>query len=636
MMPKSWCWSSCEGRGRRVSRGALACGILLAVGSAEPASGATVARREVTLTVEKEGYLVRESWLVELTAAPDLERWSWHDVYLDADRELVDSSFEVEDGKGRRLTTVASRDYQRLASPGNDLFNSGWLVRVPFPKLAVGQVLKLAWTIRHRPVFSTAVIPLSLDDPQARLAVEVVGEGIRWHLNGHLPQLAAEATAAGLVVRAEGLEAWSDPPWSPAPGSVRPALWLAWGRHETWPAVGAWYTRFTAKVPRQSPAVAELAREITRDLATAREKLEALTLHVKRKVRYESVQIGEGGWRPMPGEVVLAQGWGDCKGKAELLLGMLDAVGLPGHLALLRAGQGQRIATELPSPFQFNHAIVALPAALAGAGPDDPVAGDLLFVDPTIEHGGASWLAPSDQGRDALVVAGEASRLVRTPVRAEGETRRVAIVGRLDGEGRFAGTYELELTGGQAVEWIAASRVRSPERMVDALHQEAHRLLPGARLVAATWTEKPAAAVPAVTLRTQAELDSVLRGEGDQRSLKPGARLALPASRDLAGRSVPAALPVGVQATSWRLELPPGVCPPAALEEVVENTLGRSLYRLSSPAPRVLLVERELTFSREWVEPLEFPALLELVGAATRPDQKRLRLGCGAAAVPAA
>ena len=71
---------------------------------------------------------------------------------------------------------------------------------------------------------------------------------------------------------------------------------------------------------------------------------------------------------------VIQRHYGDCKDKANLLVAMLRAAGIPANLALLSTGPGRDVDPQLPGINQFDHAIVYVPAATTAAH-DDPLAG---------------------------------------------------------------------------------------------------------------------------------------------------------------------------------------------------------------------------------------------------------------------
>src|SRR6185295_12651605 len=210
----------------------------------------------------------------------------------------------------------------------------------------------------------------------------------------------------------------------------------------TWPQVGRWYEGLLSSLPPDSSRVTRTARELTAGGKTPRDRLSSLLGFVRGRVRYVAAEAGIAGHRPSAPEEVLNRQWGDCKDKALLLVALLRTAGVEAYPALIHLGSEDRIDAEFPSPFQFNHVIVAV-AAEGVAAMGDPVSGGYLFVDPTQEGPSIRWLQPAVQDQDALVVRNAGSALVRTPIRQEIEGGRiearlaVSPEGDADGEASF-------------------------------------------------------------------------------------------------------------------------------------------------------------------------------------------------------
>jgi tetratricopeptide (TPR) repeat protein len=141
--------------------------------------------------------------------------------------------------------------------------------------------------------------------------------------------------------------------------------------------------------------------------ATERREIIARALAaVEKNVRYAGVEVGESSIVPRPPLTVLGNKYGDCKDKATLLVAMLRVAGISAHVALLRAGEDFDVHPDLPGMGRFNHAIVRVDATAK-----DPA----MWVDPTDDFAHAGDLPSPDQGRLALIAAGDTSSLTKTP-----------------------------------------------------------------------------------------------------------------------------------------------------------------------------------------------------------------------------
>jgi tetratricopeptide (TPR) repeat protein len=136
-----------------------------------------------------------------------------------------------------------------------------------------------------------------------------------------------------------------------------------------------------------------------------------LSTALHRSVRYTGVEFGEAAIVPARPADVLQRKFGDCKDKSVLLVAMLRAAGLKASVALLHAGHGPDVDSELPGIDLFNHAIVYVD------GPEP------LWIDATANHARIGTLPSGDQGRFALIAANSTTRLVKTPEQAGVHTR---------------------------------------------------------------------------------------------------------------------------------------------------------------------------------------------------------------------
>lgn len=622
---------------------ALALGLALGLGlvlGASNAGAAVIESRTVELRPDGDGFIEHEVLNVHLVEVADTRDWARYPILLDDDIELVDLVAKVIAPGGRMREKVSRRKLEEVGGVGDSLYSSRRLAYIPFPALSVGESLHIEVTTRHRPVFPATVVFLEAGDATDRLRVRVAEgfPGLRWHLQASGDRFRLRPDGGGVEVVAEGLPRSEDEDFVPA-GDSTPKLHVAWGEASTWPAVGRWYDVFAPLDPQPAPEVRELAARLTAGMTAPRDKIGALTRHVQELVRYEAVQIGEGGWRPSPPAEVIARGWGDCKDKSRLLLDLLRASGIEGHMALLRAGFGEVVAEDMPSPFQFNHAIVAVPAAAAGALPTDPVAEGLLWIDPTATEGGAGWLLPSSQARQALLIDGADSRLVRTAELPDAEEMRLYLEGEVAENGTFSGKAQVVAKGTAALGWLAKLEGHDAVTVEESFSSLIRRRAPGAELGAIRWGRLPGD-VPAVGLEAPVSVAGLVRGEAGHRWLRPGSLEPLPEPRILDGRVLPVALRAGTWRTAWRLRLPAGWCPPETEEASIDNTVGRWLDRLSLDGEGRLFLEREVEIRRQRVEGDAITSLAELAVAENRAARGRVRLRCGgegaaAAQVPA-
>src|SRR5205823_12138899 len=125
-----------------------------------------------------------------------------------------------------------------------------------------------------------------------------------------------------------------------------------------------------------------------------------------KNVRYTGVEFAESSLVPQFPSETLNRKYGDCKGKATLLVAMLRSAGIPAHLVLLDSGPGRDLNPDLPGMGMFDHAIVYVPAS----SPEPEI-----WIDATAEYSQVGTLPWIDYGRWALIVDGKTDNLTKTP-----------------------------------------------------------------------------------------------------------------------------------------------------------------------------------------------------------------------------
>jgi hypothetical protein len=182
-------------------------------------------------------------------------------------------------------------------------------------------------------------------------------------------------------------------------------------------------------------------------------KIAAVARYVQQRIRYAAVEVGLGGYQPHAAATVLANGYGDCKDKATLLIAMLRTLGVRADYVLLNAERGI-VPRGYASPKSFDHAIVAirwpdktaasnLYAWLGAPGP-----GHLLLFDPTDPATPWGWLPAAEQGGEALLASHAGGRSVQLPVLASALNRRLRSARFvMRGDGSLLGSVEEVRTG---------------------------------------------------------------------------------------------------------------------------------------------------------------------------------------------
>lgn len=212
-----------------------------------------------------------------------------------------------------------------------------------------------------------------------------------------------------------------------APQDRLPVVWAHWWREDgsrgfqDWNAVGRWYQELSAPVlrdPGESEQIAQRIRPAGEE--GFKDSLLKAFDFAARAVRYVSIEIGIGGYRPHTPSEACRNRYGDCKDKAFLMRSLVEPWGTKTYPVLVATRSSGKLLAEVPA-LRFNHCIVAIAipdSARKGLWPVVEVEGlgPLLLVDATAGRSSAWDLPTEDQGTLALLVLPAGGRLISLPV----------------------------------------------------------------------------------------------------------------------------------------------------------------------------------------------------------------------------
>ncbi|HLF15385.1 MAG TPA: transglutaminase-like domain-containing protein, partial [Bacteroidota bacterium] len=212
----------------------------------------------------------------------------------------------------------------------------------------------------------------------------------------------------------------------------------------------------------------------------ANEKIQAIATFVRDDIRYVAVEIGKGRWQPRPAATTLHNRFGDCKDKTTLMREMLKAAGIPSRAVL--ANTTHSVKPDLPTPFQFNHCIVAIPRSALSepAAWADACAGGWFFFDPTHPSTRPGQIPDGLLGDYVLIASENDSTFYRLPERSPDSYRRAYdIVATLAQDGSVSAEVNVRDYGLRAADTRYEFSTTPPEKEKLAWTQYLSKLNPG-------------------------------------------------------------------------------------------------------------------------------------------------------------
>lgn len=191
-----------------------------------------------------------------------------------------------------------------------------------------------------------------------------------------------------------------------------------------WDAVGRWYQELAKGSDAATPAIQAAVKDMLAKAGPAPlDRIRAVSLFVRDRVRYLDREVGIGGFQPHAASQVFSELYGDCKDKGTLLRAALHVAGYDAYPMLIHATNAYAVSPDVPVPGAFNHFVVGVvwpkdapfPEEAASARVDAGDAGMLLVVDPTDERAWPGTLPDNLAGKTALAVVGQRGMLLALP-----------------------------------------------------------------------------------------------------------------------------------------------------------------------------------------------------------------------------
>ncbi|MBL7885501.1 MAG: DUF3857 domain-containing transglutaminase family protein [Flavobacterium sp.] len=176
--------------------------------------------------------------------------------------------------------------------------------------------------------------------------------------------------------------------------------------------------------------------------------------YVQEKVRYVSVQVGIGGFKPMLAKDVDRLGYGDCKALSNYTRALLAAVGVESYYTELY-GSSNKMSIE-PDFFsvQGNHVILAIPKD-----------NQYVFLECTSQDNPFGFQANFTDDRQAVLIKPEGGEVVKTKNYEDADNKQISKGSyKLDEKGDFSGKITIISEGTQYASKVKVEKMPPNER----------------------------------------------------------------------------------------------------------------------------------------------------------------------------
>ncbi len=177
------------------------------------------------------------------------------------------------------------------------------------------------------------------------------------------------------------------------------------GDMTSWKNFGNWINDLYSKTTGLPEEKKLFYQGLVKNAVSDKEKAQILYSYMQNNMRYVSIQLGIGGFRPFPASFVDDKKYGDCKALSNYLKSALDAVGVKASIVIIQGGiNPHNVFEDFPANY-FNHAILCIPQAK-----------DTIWLECTSTTLPFAELGPFTENRKAMMVTDNGGVLVNTPV----------------------------------------------------------------------------------------------------------------------------------------------------------------------------------------------------------------------------
>jgi len=383
--------------------------------------------------------------LVVLNSSGDKHAYSV--VYYDNDRKVKAAEATVYNFIGEEIAHFKKRDFKDVSATGTSLYQDDRQMYLDYTPTVYPYTIVFDFVIESN---TTAFVfdwyPLKGYASSTKKSVYKVNfdpnNKLKYHPNKlEEYDILVEETPSQLIFTAENLKAIKHESMVKDFSQIAPRVSFGLQKFylngvyadvKNWEEFGSWvHTNLLSNVSELPETTVNKVKELIKNETTNEAKARIVYQFLQDKVRYISIQIGIGGWRPMLASDVDRLSYGDCKALTNYTKAMLDAVGIPSYYTILYSGaNGEDITKGFPR-FQGDHVILGVPD------------GDkITWLECTSQEIPFGFIGDFTDDRDVLIITPEGGKIVHTTIYDfEDNTQDIKAEIKLENNGLVAASF---------------------------------------------------------------------------------------------------------------------------------------------------------------------------------------------------
>ena len=213
------------------------------------------------------------------------------------------------------------------------------------------------------------------------------------------------------------------------------------GEQTDWQVAGMWLYDLQKDVCVVPDALRAKVEQMTAGVSSDRQKIKILYEYLRQNTRYVSIQLGIGGLRPFPVEMVMNSGFGDCKALSVYMQALLSAAGIHSEYLIVDTDR-RNLLKDFYSVGQMNHAMLCV-----------PMQKDTLWIECTNPRMPLGYRHDNIAGHEVVLVGPNGGQKVRVrpcPDSLRRSVESVEVTLNADGSAHCVGSRHLVLDDAEA------------------------------------------------------------------------------------------------------------------------------------------------------------------------------------------
>ncbi len=341
-------------------------------------------------------------------------------VWYDDDIKVKKAEVKIYDKFGKQIKKIRERDFKDVSAvEGSTLYSDSRVKYLDYTPVAYPFTAVFTSTIQtkntaHLPVFSPVEYYLGVEKSTYTLHYPQSYTVHKKELNLEKFDVVMNDAPGKLTYVIENIAGIKSESYSPSETALKPRAYLALNKFSyegikaevnDWNDFGIWtYKNLIQGRSRVDEATKNEILNLISNATSDKEKAKIIYEFMQNKTRYISVQVGIGGYQPIPADEVDKVSYGDCKGLSNYMMALLKIAGIESYYTVVQAGDEiVDLYSDFASLGQGNHVILNIPNK-----------GDDIWLECTSQKMPFVYIGDFTDNRNVLLITPEGGKIKRT------------------------------------------------------------------------------------------------------------------------------------------------------------------------------------------------------------------------------